>query len=331
MTDARTCADCGAPLPNNRPQQLCTEHADAVLDVLTQLPALVDDVNLTITRQTATGSRNGARSSADTVISWDDRASKALASAMARLVSWAKVAMPHLVKEEVALRRWLDGPAYYLIDPATTVVVERRHDWLRDQITYLTGARWVIAASHRRLITILTDQLDNLLTRDDAQDFARDVARTRTQLLAASDTPAPRLYLGPCRADPMNKGILCTAEVYAVDHSEKGKDHLCDQCRTVRCPVCSTEHDVAQRRSWLEEAMNDRLATAGDIARGLAGTTGHEATEGQIRGWERRGRLAPHGKDQLGRALYRVGDVIDLAREAALNRGRGHADRPVSA
>jgi len=323
VTDARTCADCGAPLPEDRPQQLCTEHADNILDLLTQLPALIDDVNLTITRQTAAGSRNGPRSSAGTVIAWDDRASKTLATALARLVTWAKVTSHHLVREQVALRRWLDGTAYYLVDYATTTVVERRHDWLRDQVTYLTGARWVIATSHRRITTILTDQIDYLLARTDAADFARDIARTRHELLSASDTPAARLYLGPCRADPLKKGVLCSAEVYAVDHSDQGKDHLCDHCRTVKCPVCSTEHDVAQRRAWLKEAIDDRLATAGDISRGLAGTTGVQVTEDQIRGWERRGRLIPHGKDRAQRTLYRVGDVIDLATQAAA----GETDR----
>ncbi|MGE3795092.1 MAG: hypothetical protein AB7I38_14355 [Dehalococcoidia bacterium] len=328
MTDARTCAECGAPLPADRAQQLCAQHADNVLDVLTQIPDLVDDVNLTITRQTATGARNGARSSSDTVIAFDARASKTLATALARLVTWAKTTTPQLLKEQVSLRRWLDSPAYYLIDYTTTAVAERRHDWLRDQLTYLTGGRWLIASTHRRLISILTDQLDTLLARPDAIGFARDIARTHRELLAASDTPAPRLYLGPCRADPLKKGVLCTSEVYAVDHSDNGKDHLCDRCRTVKCPVCSTEHDVAQRRAWLTEAMEDRLATAGDIARGLAGTTGITATKDQINNWVRKSRLLRHGVDQNGVALYRVGDVIDLAHEAAAAR---HAERPVSA
>lgn len=339
MTDARTCADCGAPLPADRPQQLCTDHADQVLDVLTQLPDLVDDVNLTITRQTATGARNGPRSSSDTVMAWDDRASKTLASALARLVTWARSTVPTLDLQRNVLRTTRDVAQLTTettgIKPTPDQVaerahLERRHAWLADQIAYLTGARWTITANHRRLVDILIDQLDSILTREEAGAFARDITRTRDELLTAADTPAPRLYLGPCRADPLDKGIPCPAEVYVVDHSDNGKGHLCDRCRTVRCPVCSTEHDVAQRRAWLTEAMDDRLATAGDIARGLAGTTGHEATEGQIRGWERRGRLAPHGKDQAGRALYRVGDVIDLAREAAQARDR-HADRPESA
>lgn len=340
MTDARTCADCGAALPEGRPQNLCTEHATEVLDILTQLPALVDDVNLTITRQTATGSRNGPRSSSDTVMAWDDRASKTLASALARLVTWAKSTLPTLDLERGRLRSTLVMVALTAAradaEPTPAQVaerahLERRHAWVTDQVAYLTGARWTITANHRRLVDILTDQLDNILARQEASAFARDITRTRDELLTAADTPAPRLYLGPCRADPLKKGIPCPAEVYAVDHREQGKDHLCDRCRTVRCPVCTTEHDVAQRRAWLTEAMDDRLATAGDIARGLANTTGHEATEGQIRGWERRGRLTPHGKDRAGRALYRVGDVIDLAREAANAKDRGHAEGTTSA
>lgn len=315
MTNTRTCTECKAPLPADRPAHLCPEHAENLLDALTQLPALVDDVNLTITRQTATGARNGPRSSSDTVMAFDDRASKTLATALARLITWAKSTVPDLEREQARYRTWLDGPAYYVFHPTATAVADRRHTWITEQINYVTGARWTITANHRRIVDILIDQLDHLLARDEAGAFARDVTRTARELLTAADTPAPRLYLGQCRADPLKKGVLCQAEVYVIDHSDQGKGHICDRCRSVRCHVCATEHDVAQRRAWLLEAMDDRLATAGDIARGLANTTGITATKDQINGWVTRGRLLRRGTDQRGSALYRVGDVIDLARD----------------
>lgn len=168
MTNTRTCTECKAPLPADRPAHLCPEHAENLLDTLTQLPALVDDVNLTITRQTATGARNGPRSSSDTVMAFDDRASKTLATALARLITWAKSTVPDLEREQARYRTWLDGPAYYVFHPTATAVADRRHTWITEQINYVTGARWTITANHRRIVDILIDQLDHLLARVEA-------------------------------------------------------------------------------------------------------------------------------------------------------------------
>jgi hypothetical protein len=306
-----TC-DCGKPIPAASTSALCDACLDELRTQLEDLPSLVDDLNLTITRQTNTGDRNGGRSSADPVIAWDERASKALAQSMAMLVSWAKSALPAIDRELAALEQ-LDRPPRRGLNDAGRA----RRDRLRQYRDHLTGPRWIITSSHRLLVEILKDNIP-FLTRVDSGGpaFKAAIARTSRQLLAAADTPAPRLYLGTCLADPLNTGQLCPEEVYALDHSDQGKDHVCDRCRTTTCRTCGTEHDVRQRREWLAEALDDRLATASDIARGLATTTGTGVREDQIRWWERSGRLAPRGRDQAGRRLYRVGDVRDLAIDA---------------
>jgi hypothetical protein len=312
MTTAPTC-DCGKPIPTASTSALCPGCLNDLRRGLAALPDLVDDLNLTITRQTATGSRNGARSSADPVIAWDERASKTLTAAMVMLVSWAKSTLPAIDRELAALEQ-LDRPPRRGLNDAG----QARRDRLRQYCDHLTGPRWIVTSSHRLLVEILLDNVPFLTRTDSGAAFKAAIDRTSRQLLTAADTPAPRLYLGTCLADPLNTGIPCPEEVYAVDHTDQGKDHLCDRCRTTRCHTCGTEHDVAQRRAWLAEALDDRLATASDIARGLATTTGTGVREDQIRWWERSGRLASHGRDQGGRRLYRVGDVRDLAIEAQL-------------
>lgn len=111
----------------------------------------------------------------------------------------------------------------------------------------------------------------------------------------AIDLPPDRVYLGTC-------SDTCEVEVWAP------RGHL-----TVACPGCGGVHDVAARQEWLTMAVNDRLATATVIAQGLAGAAGVVVAESTLRSWVHRGRLLARGHDQLGRALYRVGDCVDLA------------------
>lgn len=328
----RTC-DCGKPIPDHDPAHICPACRVEVTDLLTALPDLVDDVNLAITRQTATGQRNGPRSSSSDTIAWNDAASRALTRTLTRLLSWTRtVAVPLLEHELDALTdrrdliRAAGGKAEHQKDQPLVDALAARLDVViddtRQRLNYLTGPRWVITASHRTLVGVLLDPpvLEQLHRHPDAGRLLADLRRSHADLLTVTDSPPPRLYLGPCKADPLRKGVECIEEIYALDHSDQGKGHLCDQCRSVRCPTCGTEHDVAQRRGWLREAMDDRLATAGDIARGLATTTGVPVTLDQIKGWVNRGRLNRHGTDKAGSALYRVGDVIDLATEAAARR-----------
>ena len=323
ITSERTCS-CGTPIPNDTPHHVCPSCAAQVWDDLARLPALVDDVNLTVTRQTATGDRNGPRAGAADVVAWNDRASKVLAAATATLLTWARSCVPAMEAERDVLldrRTTFTTEARSASDPdqrahATYQATKLNHPiaTLTDQLAYLTGPRWVVAASQRTLATILTTRFDELLAREEAPAFVTSLHRVCADLLAATDLPAARLYLGPCLATPIpDKPVPCSEEIYAVDHTDQGKDHVCDRCRTTRCPTCGTEHNVTQRRTWLKEALDDRLATAGDIARGLATTTGVTVTKDQINGWRTRGRLLTHGSDKHGSALYRVGDVIDLA------------------
>jgi hypothetical protein len=290
--------DCGRPIPDASTAHLCPTCIDRLEQLLRDLPDLIDHANLTITRQTSTGARNGPRSAATPLV-WHDAASVALASLMTTLVSWARACLPGMeVLRDVLIdqRRTLDEqagpritaasdldtPAYIqvlreILDGLRSVDVQIRH--LDEQISYLTSPRWVITANHARLIDTLQRCTTDLTHRDDAPALLAALERHQRDLQIVIDTPPARLYLGPCRADPLRSGVPCPEEVYAPDHTEHGKGHTCDACRTVQCRTCGTEHDVEQRRVWLSEAMDDRLATAGDIARGLTGTTGHEASE----------------------------------------------------
>lgn len=125
----------------------------------------------------------------------------------------------------------------------------------------------------------------------DALDLVRIVERAQHVI----DRPAERMYAGPCDR--------CGRDLYA----RKGK-------LSVTCVDCSLEYDLAERRQWLLKLVDDRLATASEIARALT-SLAVPVTADRIWQWKHRERITVRGHDQLKRPLYRVGDVVALLNE----------------
>lgn len=131
------------------------------------------------------------------------------------------------------------------------------------------------------------------------------------------DRPVERWYAGPCTAGmrALEATWFCGAELYA----ELGKPD-------VVCPNrdCGTRYDVAERRTWLLAAAEDRLENAVTIARAVLVLGQADSTEtqlaGRIRQWARRRRIVARADRTLEgktQPLYRVGDVLDLLAEDA--------------
>lgn len=126
------------------------------------------------------------------------------------------------------------------------------------------------------------------------------VARARR----ATDRPDSQ-YLGPCSCGPDERGR--PVELYA----HRG-------ARRMTCRVCEAEYDVTARRTWLLEQAVDMLLPAPEMSRALpALMPGQPLTPAMIRGYAHRGRLVPHGRNALGRPLYRVGDVLEVLHQTA--------------
>lgn len=115
------------------------------------------------------------------------------------------------------------------------------------------------------------------------------------------DAPADRVYAGPCGD--------CGTDLYAPATSGY-----------VKCRECGTSYDLATRRAWLLDLVDDRLATGVEIARALTSLE-LPVTAERIRQWKHRDRLTVRASDAVGRPLYRVGDVVDLLLAYADKRG----------
>lgn len=109
-------------------------------------------------------------------------------------------------------------------------------------------------------------------------------------LARALDRPPPRRYLGPC---------TCGADLYA----RRGAQHA-------RC-ACGASAPVAEVLATLDKLARAHAYTASEIE------AAYRIRADRIRQWAARGRITQRGTDRLGRPLYLLGDVLNLAQKRA--------------
>lgn len=110
------------------------------------------------------------------------------------------------------------------------------------------------------------------------------------------DRPEGRVYAGPCST--------CSAPLYARPGAAE-----------VACRACATDdaelvYDVQERRQWMLGRINDLLmySTAAGAALRAVGV---QVADSTIRYLAQQQRIQPHGHDERGRIVYRLGDIIE--------------------
>lgn len=141
----------------------------------------------------------------------------------------------------------------------------------------------------------LADQLRWLRYRPEAGEAFDELADACGLAERVVDRPAARWAAGTCDC-----GEPLTPTAAAA---------------TVTCRGCGVVHDLEERKAWLLEQAEDVLGGAAWCASTLS-RLGVICRAGAVRQWALRSRLAGHGSDANGRALYRLGDVRALAQDA---------------
>lgn len=119
-----TCEVCGQPVGDQA--RLCRRCSDLLARDLGDVPALVDELEVSRTRQSR-GARDGSgliNRSEDRPLPWDERASEASAVLRSTLVAWVRV-----VCEERGVRPPVDDLA------AMSGFLLRHHEWLRHHVS----------------------------------------------------------------------------------------------------------------------------------------------------------------------------------------------------
>lgn len=287
-TTTPKCSTCGRPIHDSA--YLCADCTTALSATLTKLADLHPQIQVTLTLQAVIESSNGAappplQDWADAIPGvWEQPAAYHLgASAVADdvgnvVTTWARVILEERKIDLPPIRATMTiGPAH---------VTDCRHISCKNIRGHLKDSACVHATR------FVLDNVWWLRRRPEAPTAYDDLTAALRQIEHLIDTPAPRIYAGPCN--------VCRQDLYARAGAAQ-----------VECLACDMVYDMAQRREYLLECASDRLERAGHIARAVT-ELGSPISAQRIRTWAGRGQIRSPYSDPVGRPLYRVGDVLDL-------------------
>lgn len=251
-----TCpADCGTDSPDGLLCHACTTRLERDLG---DVPALVAELDVTISRQDRVPSTSGGRRVTDP----DEEPGLASIAHTRTPVGWRAV-------------QAADDLGNCLTSWARAV--------LNEQIPWRRGNPTTVAAR------LLLNHIPEVRRHEAVKELCEGIAEGIHDARRAVDRPADRVYLGQClyEADGPEGSVTCYEEIFASPTAS-----------SVVCKVCRIEHPVAERRAWLLRRASDMLFTVEQASRMLGEVGGIRVTQASIRGYIHRKRIAyrPGGK-----------------------------------
>lgn len=257
--------------------------------VLVDMPALVLDLELTITRQTRGAGAPRVKGAAQPLPFAASAEIDQAHAGVAILVEWAR----HVAGNPPAAARTSTQRARW----ASAALLASR-EWFQADEQAHEAARAVlqIRAALRRAVD-----------RPAARFYAGRCGAELTTLVldCAGEILTPRAEVTTCDGD-----------VYAEPGDPLA---LCAECR-----VC---HPVVERRDALLGALEWEVLPLPEILAALPVLTGRNPDPATVRQWRARGRLEPAQVTPAGVRLYRGGDVLRLARDTGTRPGPQRRDR----
>jgi hypothetical protein len=143
-----------------------------------------------------------------------------------------------------------------------------------------------------------------------AADLANQIRYAVAKARNVCDRPPERRYAGACPR--------CATDMYVRE-----------QATHIICPGCQQTYRADQRWADLLTELRDRIATAAEIAAGVGRLHGETLNRKTINQWHTRGRLIARAHTIEGHPMFRIGDVLDLARRTPREKSRrGPGTRP---
>lgn len=249
-----TCPSCGADEPDNA---LCRRCTARLRSDLADLPALMQDLDDVLTRQTQTGTGNGKRKSSDRPLIFDQTASITREAVINTISTWVRdLDMGDAVNLGSSFQSWCR--------------------WLTERIDRI---RFHVAAGE------IFDELTYAVA---------DVRRT-------VDVPSPRIPYGNCG--------ICNRTVYG------SRDATEVTCRYCELAGIASVLPVDRSHVGLWTKAPDQLVTRKDALEALP-FYGLEVKPETFRSWVKREQLVRREDPKRpDRTLYRLGDVLDLAKQ----------------
>jgi hypothetical protein len=278
------CPLCGGRMAPGR--HVCTPCEDALLRDLDDIPSLDKHLHLALSRQVAIGERGNSHST-ETALSWDERARTAITHLHSVLAGWTRV-----------LRKTARPGAHRTIGPRC---------W---NCKHRTCLHWDLARGPRDDLTAMANWLTRhrqvLLGLPAADEALDQIHRALRDARYAIDRPPTKIYAGPC--DECGHDLLAQPGATEV---------ACGTC--LDDEGCTLVYPVAARQEWMRAETEDLLGNSAWVS-AIVTQLGVKVSQSAIRMWVKRGKLTPRTflpPRTVGgepRPMYRVGDVIEVAR-----------------
>ena len=136
-------------------------------------------------------------------------------------------------------------------------------------------------------------------------DIVAGIGRAWQSAVRVIDTAPERRWVGACPS--------CAGRVMAAVGAEKA-----------RCRVCLVRLDVADLLAARDGSIRANVGTVTACV-DMAQVCGYRPSKATVKSWVQRGQLVAYGVNELGTAVYRMGDVLDLLRRRGA--GSNHAER----
>ncbi|GAA2696451.1 hypothetical protein [Actinoplanes palleronii] len=303
------CVRCDRPTPDGYACHPCSRLAAAWLAEIADMTQAARDV---AQRQARYGTGGGASGKPGSSLPIDLGATARLDAVQNQLSTWVR-----MIAEE-------RGPAAEINPGASGGSTGGTGHPQADRDDLRASAEW------------LARHCEWMRHRPEVDEFLTDVEACARVIRGIARGPAAQRYLGPCGADrnaEFAEGLAdmprCEGDVYGPQGGQRGT------CRT-----CGAQVDQAKRRAWLDDQVRDKAFRAAHIA------DAYRINVNTIRSWAlerpekraengvviqqaRPAKLQAHDYDLLGRPRYLLGDVFDLAAEAAARRAENEAKRAV--
>lgn len=293
MTEA-LCVHCHAPEPD---AFLCPECTARLRTWLVELAGhAVDLTDAVLPRLTSRrGEKMMVRGEGETPLPFNLAASEAL---------WILHSTVSAIARDIVNSRGMEYMPLHTVHPS--FVGPLRFGWSRLPAGYVDTAagicRWL--AKHVDCIALAPDALETWdMVKDLAVGALHEGEFRRSPVVAAVDTPVPRILLGPC--DAVVDGRVCGLDVRAPEGAV-----------VVRCG-CMSVHRVAEFQVRVLTRMGKSLMTAAELAGAVQFSGGPKADT--IAKWKRRGQRMPtgeqfvaHGQTPEGADLFRVSDFLAM-------------------
>jgi len=182
-----------------------------------------------------------------------------------------------------------------------------------------------------RALTWITQHVDTANDWIDLGHLLGDLENEADRALGLINRPEPRQYLGDCIDASRHDGTTCDCECHDSPDTPCSIDGGCgllfpapelpclgrveahpDETEA-RCDTCGTEYDAERIRGRLLKSLDDRVATASEIAQiatymGL--TIDRQTVRKRINQWASRGRILPAPSlDPKASPRFRFGEV----------------------